>query len=272
MEDSTMAKPLVSEALWERIEPLFPELPPHPKGGRPWVGNREALTGILFVLRSGIPWEMLPQEMGCGCGMTCWRRLRDWQAAGVWDQLHRVLLDELREADEIDWSRAVVDSASLRALAGGPKTGPNPTDRAKPGSKHHVITDAQGIPLAVILTAANVNDIEELLPLVDGIPPVRGKPGRPRQIPDRVQGDRGYDSEPHRKQLRDRGIKPVLAKRNTEHGSGMGVYRWVVERTLAWLHQFRRLRIRYERRDDIHEGFMTLAESLICLNFINALC
>ena len=272
MEDLAMAKPLVSDALWERIEPLLPELPPHLKGGRPWVGNREALTGILFVLRSGIPWEMLPQEMGCGCGMTCWRRLRDWQAAGVWDQLHRVLLDELREADKIDWSRAIVDSASLRALAGGPKTGPNPTDRAKPGSKHHVITDAQGIPLVVILTAANVNDIEELLPLVDGVPPIRGKPGRPRQKPDRVQGDRGYDSEPHRKQLRARGIKPALAKRNTEHGSGMGVYRWVVERTLAWLHQFRRLRIRYERRDDIHEGFMTLAESLICLNFIIALC
>ena len=101
-----MAKPLLSDALWERIEPLLPELPPHPKGGHPWVSNRQALTGILFVLRSGIPWEMLPQEMGCGCGMTCWRRLRDWQAVGVWDDLHRVLLDELREADEIDWSRA----------------------------------------------------------------------------------------------------------------------------------------------------------------------
>ena len=265
-----MAKPLLTDALWKHIEPLLPPLRPHPKGGRPWVGNREALTGILFVLRSGIPWELLPQEMGCGCGMTCWRRLRDWQAAGVWDQLHRVLLDELRDADEIDWSRAIVDSASLRALAGGPKTGPNPTDRSKPGSKHHVITDAQGIPLAAILTAANVNDVEELLPLLDHIPPVRGKPGRPRHKPDRVQGDRGYDSEPHRQKLRQRGIKPVLAKRNTDHGSGLGVYRWVVERTLAWLHQFRRLRIRYERRNDIHEGFMTLAEALICLNFITS--
>jgi len=104
MEDAMMAKSLISNVLWERIEPLFPKLPPHPKGGRPWVGNREALTGILFVLRSGIPWEMLPHEMGCGCGMTCWRRLRDWQAAGLWDQSHRVLLDELREADEMDWS------------------------------------------------------------------------------------------------------------------------------------------------------------------------
>ena len=171
-----MAEPLISNALWERIEPLFPKLPPHPKGGRPWAGNREALTGILFVLRSGIRWEMLPHEMRCGGGMTCWRRLRNWQAAGVWDQLHRVLLDELREADEMDWSRAAVDSASVRALAGGPKSGTNPTDRAKPGSKHHVITDGQGIPLATTLTAANVIDIEELIPLIDHIPPIR----RPR--------------------------------------------------------------------------------------------
>jgi len=192
-----MAKPLLPDELWERIEPLLPKEPPKPKGGRPRVPNRAAFTGILFVLKTGTPWEYLPREMGCGSGMTCWRRMRDRQAAGIWDQLHRVLLDELREANEIDWSRAVVDSASLRALAGGPKTGPNPTDRAKPGSKHHVITDAKGRPLAVILTAANVNDIEELLPLVDHIPQVRGKPGRLRQKPDRVQGDRGYDSEPH---------------------------------------------------------------------------
>ena len=170
-----MAKPLISNALWERIEPLFPKLPPHPQGGRPWVGNREALTGILFVLRSGIPWEMMPHEMRCGCGMTCWRRLRDWQAAGLWDQLYRVLLDELREADEMDWSRAAVDSASVRALAGGLKSACNPTDRAKPGSKHHVMTDGQGIPLATILTAANVNGIEEFESLGRSHPANPGK-------------------------------------------------------------------------------------------------
>jgi len=116
-----MAKPLLSEALWERIEPLIPPEPPKPKGGRPRVPARECLTGILFVLRTGIGWEYLPQEMGCGCGMTCWRRLRDWQAAGVWEQIRRSLLDELGLADAIDWSRAVLDSSSTRAVFGGRK-------------------------------------------------------------------------------------------------------------------------------------------------------
>ena len=115
-----MAKPLVSDELWEVIAPLIPPERPKPAGGRPRVPDRAALSGILFVLRSGIPWEMLPQEMGCGSGMTCWRRLAEWQAAGVWEQLHRVLLDRLREANQIDWSRAVVDSASVRAVLGGP--------------------------------------------------------------------------------------------------------------------------------------------------------
>jgi len=121
-----MPKPLVKDELWKLIEPLLPPEPPKPKGGRPRVSDRAALTGILFVLRSGIPWEMLPREMGCGSGMTCWRRLHDWQAAGVWEKLHQVLLDRLREADRLDWSRAVVDSASVRAVLGGRKRAPIP--------------------------------------------------------------------------------------------------------------------------------------------------
>jgi transposase len=113
-----MSKPLVSDALWAVVEPLLPREPPKPKGGRPRVPDRAALTGILFVLRSGIPWEMLPQEMGCGSGMTCWRRLRGWQAAGVWAKLHRVLLDRLGRRNAIDFSRAALDSASVRAKRG----------------------------------------------------------------------------------------------------------------------------------------------------------
>jgi transposase len=113
-----MSKPLVGDELWAVVAPLLPPEPPKPQGGRPRVPDRAALTGIIFVLKSGIPWEMLPQEMGCGSGVTCWRRLRDWQEAGVWDALHRALLDRLGEAGQIDWSRASLDSASVPAKGG----------------------------------------------------------------------------------------------------------------------------------------------------------
>ena len=113
-----MAKPLVSDELWALVAPLLPPEPPKPKGGRPRVPDRAALTGIIFVLKSGIPWELLPPELGCGSGVTCWRRLRDWQEAGVWDRLHRELLDRLGDADQIDWSRASLDSASMAAKRG----------------------------------------------------------------------------------------------------------------------------------------------------------
>jgi transposase len=118
-----MAKPLVPDGLWARIEPLLPPEPPKPKGGRPRVPDQACLTGIIFVLRTGIPWEMLPQELGCGSGMTCWRRLRDWQDAGVWDRLHRALLDELGDADAIGWERVCIDSARIPAKKGGAPRG-----------------------------------------------------------------------------------------------------------------------------------------------------
>jgi transposase len=118
-----MAKPILDDDLWSLIEPLLPPLKRrrfrYP--GRKPVAHRAALTGILFVLRTGIPWEYLPQELGCGSGMTCWRRLHAWQRRGVWDKLHHLLLNRLQEADKIDWSRAAVDSSSLRAVGGATK-------------------------------------------------------------------------------------------------------------------------------------------------------
>jgi transposase len=116
-----MAKELVTDEMWDTIEPLLPPEPPKPQGGRARIEDRAALTGIVFVLKSGIPWEMLPQEMGCGSGMTCWRRLKEWQEAGVWERLHLVLLDRLGEADQIDWERASLDSASIPAKSGAQK-------------------------------------------------------------------------------------------------------------------------------------------------------
>lgn len=116
-----MKRQLLPDELWAIVEPLLPAEAPKPKGGRPPIPNRAALTGILFVLRSGIPWEMLPKEMGCGSGMTCWRRLRDWQKTGVWDRLHRALLDRLGQAELIDWSRAALDTSAVPAKKGGAK-------------------------------------------------------------------------------------------------------------------------------------------------------
>jgi transposase len=263
-----MAKPLLPDDLWAIIEPNLPRWTPSPKGGHPRLDDRRALTGILFVLKTGIPWEDLPREMGCGCGMTCWRRLRDWQADGTWEKIHRVLLARLRGAGRINWSRAIIDSSSVRAAYGGGETGPSPVDRGKPGSKHHLITDGNGIPLASRVTAANRHDVTQLAPLYRAIPPVAGQVGRPRRKPDAVLGDRAYDSEPHREGLRRMGVEPRLAERDTENGSGLGAFRWVVERTLSWGHQNRRLRVRYERRDDIHQAFLTLACIKICASFL----
>lgn len=127
-----MARPIVDDRLWKLIEPLFPVKKRRFRyPGRKPLDNRAALTGILFVLRTGIPWEDLPQEMGCGSGMTCWRRLRDWHKAGIWSKVHQVLLRELRGADQIDFSRAAVDSSSIRAVFGGPRPVPIPQIAAK---------------------------------------------------------------------------------------------------------------------------------------------
>jgi transposase len=129
-----------------------------------------------------------------------------------------------------------------------------------------LICDGRGVPLAIQLTGANRNDSQQALSLVDSIPPLQGEQGRPRHRPDCVLGDRGYDAEEMRQGLRCRHIIPWLAKRNTEHGSGLGRWRWVVERTFAWMNQFRRLRVRYEKRADIHEAFLALACALLCWN------
>jgi transposase len=121
VKEDHMAKQLLSDELWEKVRPFLPPEPPKPKGGRPRVSDRACLTGILFILKSGCPWEYLPLEMGCGCGMTCWRRLRDWQEAGVWGKIWNVFLNELGAAGEVDLSWAVIDSCSVRALFGGRK-------------------------------------------------------------------------------------------------------------------------------------------------------
>src|SRR5881398_395458 len=249
---------LVTDALWERIEPL---LPPAPQRrfrfpGRKRLDYRKILTGILFVLKTGIAWDDLPAELGCGCGKTCRHYLQVWHQAGVWLKLHALLLAELNGADQIDWERALIDASFAKAPEGGEDTGPNPTDRSKLGTKHHVLTDAQGIPLATTVTGANTADVTQLVPLVDAVPDLSGEQGDEPTLPEELYTDRAYDSEPHREELRERGIEPKIPKRRTAHGSGLGIYRWVVERTESWLHNFRKLRLRTDPDGAIHRALV----------------
>jgi transposase len=132
MEDA-MSKLLVTDELWALVEPLLPVHRPCPQGGKPRVDDRVCLTGILFVLKTGIPWEDFPQEMGC-CGMTLWNRLDEWQRAGVWPRLHQTLLAKLRNADLIDFTRVVADSSSIRAVHGGKKRDRAPWTAARAGA------------------------------------------------------------------------------------------------------------------------------------------
>lgn len=260
-----MPKELVPDSLWKRIAPLLPPHAQRPKGGRPPADDRDCLRGILFVLRTGVGFEFLPWEAFHVSGMTCWRRLRDWGEAGVLEALQQALLDELGEKGRLDWSRATLDSASVRARGAGALSGRNPTDRGKSGSKHHVVTDRKGRPLAQSLTPANTHDAKEALVLVDEVKPTKTKKGGRKKRPQKLHGDKGYDSKRIRQGLRERGITPRIARKGIESNQKLGRHRWVAERTLSWLHQFKRLLVRFEVRDDIHFHLLQLGASLILL-------
>ncbi len=270
-----MNKPLVSDELWAIIAALMPPERPKPKGGRPRsVPDRAALAGILFVLKSGIPWQMLPQEKGSGSGMTCWRRsgAAGRQQAGVWTQVHHALLQRLQDAGRIDWERASLDSASVPAPGGGEATGKDPTNRGKLGTKRHIVVDSNGLLLAVTVSGSNVHDSMLLEATVDAIRPLRlpdKRRGRPRKRPVKLHTDKGYDFPRCQRTLRQRGIIPRIARRGIESSERLGRFRWIVERTLSWLNRFRRLKVRYERRADIHQAFLTLGCALICWRAVN---
>jgi transposase len=262
---------LVSDELWEAVAPYLPPERPKPKGGRPRIPDRAVLAGIVFVLRHGLRWRDLPRELGYGSGVTCWRRLRAWQTLGVWEAVHHTVLNWLGLLDAIRWERASLDSTSVRAKRGGEATGPNPTDRGKHGSKYHLLVDDQGMPLAALISAANVHDSKLFEALVDAVPPIWrpvGEPGRPRRRPAKLHGDKGYDYPVLRRALRRRGIAPRIARRGVESSERLGRHRWKVERTLSWVLAFRRLTVRYDRHAASVMAFLHLACALICLRFL----
>jgi transposase len=247
---------------------LPPEHPVGPKGGRPSINHRVVLNMLWFVLVTGCRWEDVPPQLGC-TGRTAHHYLRLWEEMAVWDRLHVDLLRLLRQANKFDPDLVIVDAVLVRAFGGGEQTGPSPVDRRKKGSKHTLLVDRHGVPLAIRTAPANESDHRQIIPLVLDFPKVTGKPGRPKELPDTLYADRGFDSEATRWLLAWLGIEPHIAKRRTAHGSGLGKVRWVVERTISWLKGLRRLRIRYDRLAVIQDAWDTLAACVICFRLLH---
>lgn len=254
---------LVNDELWEAVAPLLPKHPRSSKGGAPRKNDRLCLEALLYLLRGGIPWRLLPKEAGVSYS-TCWRRFAEWSKAGVWDQVHRHLLRSLADAKKLNIDRVIIDSASVRAVFGGEHTGPNPTDRRKNGCKRHIICDANGIPLVVQTGPANQRDEELVEPMLKQFPRVRDRHGKQRRKPKALQGDRGYGFTWIIKYVVHLLITCMLAPRGAPHGSGMGKTRYVVERTLAWFSNYRRLKLCYERTGIHFRAFHVLAACDIC--------
>jgi len=259
-----MAKAQMPDEFFEELKPLLPpEQPGGPLGGRPPVAHRVVMKVIWFVLVTGCRWEDAPQELGCS-GRTAHRRLQAWEELGIWDRLHLHLLTLLRKAGVLEAETVIVDSTIVRAFGGGEGTGPSPVDRRKPGTKHTLMVDRNGVPLAIQTAGANASDQAQILPIVLSFPRVGGQPGRPKELPEEVSADRGYDSDDTRALLVWLGITPNIAKRGTPHGSGLGKVRWVVERTLSWIKGLRRMRTRYDRLQVIQHAWNTLAAAVVC--------
>ncbi len=238
-----MAKLLVSDALWEVIAPRLPPELPEPKGGRPRIADRAALTGLVFVLKTGLPWQYLPQELGCGSRVTCWRCWREWPPAGVWHRLHQVRLDPLwrsRPARRVARQPGGFAPPGKQGGGADQAVGPNPTERGTAGSQRHLVVDRQGIPRAVWLTAANVHDAVVFEDRIEAVAPLKRPRGRPRQRPDTWPADQGDASPRGRASLRRRGRVCRIARRGIASSEQLGRSRWAVEPTFAGMNRFRR--------------------------------
>jgi transposase len=259
-----MADARMPDAFFNLVRPLLPpEKPIGSRGGRPPIPHPVALKVIWFVLVSGTRWQDVPAELGCS-GRTAHRRLEAWEHLRVWDRIHLELLRLLRIIHRLDTHLAIIDSVQVRAFGGGERTGPSPVDRRKKGSKHTLMVDRHGVPLAIRTAGANASDHKQIIPLVLQFPQVGGTPGRPKELPDELVADAGYDSEATRRLLSWLGVEPKIRKSKGKHGSGLGKVRWVVERTISWLKGLRRLRIRYDRLGVIVDAWTSLAAAVIC--------
>lgn len=228
----------------------------------------EVVEALRFFVREGVQWRELRAAAGRASGSTLRRRLDEWSATAVLRRVHVALVRMVRAGpDAAPWD-VVVDSCSVRAKRGGELTGPNPTDRGKPGTKYHLLTDRNGLPLHVLASAANTHDSKLFEPLLETNPAVRGRrgrPGRPRRRPEKLHADKGYDYPRCRRYLHRRGIKVRIARRGIEAKTHLGRHRWVVERTISWVLRFKRLGLRYDRTETTLLPLLLLALTLINL-------
>jgi transposase len=257
------------DEFYDLVAHHLPPEPPRvgPRGGRPWVPHRAVARVIWYVLAAGVRWADVPAELGCS-GRTAHRRLRAWEECGIRDRLHADLLRLPRQAGKLDADLVVVDGVYVRAFGGGEQTGPSPVDRRTAGTKHALMVSRTGVPLRIRTAGANASDHTQIIPIVLDSPRVGGKPGRPKERPDELYADRGYDSDSTRWLLRWLGVEPHIGRRGTPHGSGLGKVRWVVERTISWVKGLRRMRVRYDRLGVIRDAFTTLAASVICFRIL----
>ncbi|WP_443043505.1 IS5 family transposase [Streptomyces sp. NBC_00358] len=261
---SDLSKRLVPDEPWELGVPLLPSFAARPQGaGTAPRAERAVFTAVVYVLTSGCAWRHLPPTFGTSSA-TAHRRLTAWTEVGLWRRLHRAVLDELGVRGEVDWIPGIVDAASVRAKKGDRLTGPNPVDRGKKGSKLHVLSEAQGIPLALAVSGANMHGSLALKPHILGSPAVRSRRGPRRRRPVKLRAVKAYFSADPLRWLRERGLVARIARPGIESGERLGRHRWKIERSIAWLFGHRRLTIRYERKGSHFLALLGLAAALTC--------
>jgi putative transposase len=263
----------LSDAFWARAEPLIPARTGKKKAGRPAKDDREMLGALLYVLRTGIQWNALPRAVGASS--TVYDRFRRWLRAGLFLALWRAGLEEYDELEGLEWEWQSVDGAMTKAPFGGGATGPNPTDRAKRGTKRSVLSEGHGLPLAVVVAGANRPDTTLLAATLDAT--VVERPEPTEEAPQGACLDAGYDNEPARQVLAARGYTPHIRPRGEDRENARSAdpakrpRRWVVERLHSWLDRSRRLLVRWEKRTDTYEAFIQLACALLCFQHCDRL-
>lgn len=255
----------IPDAMWNCIQPLFPTEKASGTPGRPAIPFRTVLNGILYVLRTGCQWKAAPKEYGSGS--TLHRRFQEWERNGIIRAVFQQLLQLYDELQGIDWEWQAADTKLLPAPLGGEQTGPNPTDRAKCGTKRHLLIDGNGAPLGIHLSGAHRHDMKGLQALLQsGLMAPRPQPTK--RHPQHLCLDKGYDFEEIDRLLERMGYIAHIKRVGEDDTPGIGeaihpARRWKVERTISWFNNMRKLRTRWEKKAENYQGLVMLAAALI---------